>query len=363
MEILALVDKARPTLTSIQVLRGIAALFVAIGHVIAEFSRLPAFSGGYDENIVQFRFGVDLFFVISGFIMVYTTRGKPRTAAAGGQFLIARFLRISPLYWAATLLTIAIALALPSALNHEGMSAERILTSLFYLPHRNASGDFFPIVGPGWTLNYEMFFYLIFAVTFVLPWRSGIAALVVALGGIVGLGALAPSGNDLIAYYTNAILLEFAFGALLGYAYVRGALNRLERLALPAAAIAIAWIIALHLGGFEHMDQRAFFYGVPATLLVFAAVVADAQGKGLHWPFAMMLGDSSYSIYLTHLFVARAASIVTAKMLPGCPVWLFFVMTLAAVMLVGILTARWFEIPMHHFTSKVFRSGKQKTAA
>ena len=336
-------------------LRGTAALFVAIGHIIGEMPRLRAYAGGFDENIVQFRFGVDLFFVISGFIMVYTTCHRPRGVLAGGRFLLARFLRLSPIYWGATALTVAIGLVLPSALNHEALSANRILSSLFYLPHRNDNGDYFPIVGPGWTLNYEMFFYVIFALTFLLPWKRGLFALVGILGLAVLLGGIVPNSGPLFAYYSHPILLEFGYGALLGYAYVQGALDRLAPWILPTALLAVVWVAGLHLANFADMQQRAFFYGVPATLLVFAAIVADRNDRSAGGWAMLALGDASYSIYLTHLFVARAASIVTARLLPGCPLWLFFAATLLAVVVVGYLVAQWVEIPLHHFTSRLTR--------
>lgn len=352
----------RTTLTSVQVLRGAAALFVAAGHIIAEMPRLRAYHGGFDENILQFRFGVDLFFVISGFIMVYTTCDKPRTASQGLKFLVARFLRISPLYWMATALTIAIGLAIPSALNHDGMSTGRILSSLFYLPHRNANGDYFPIVGPGWTLNYEMFFYLLFALAFLLPWRSGLMALVGTLAGLVAIGAMLPGENVLLDYYANPILLEFAFGALLGFAFVRGMLDRMLPFAVAAAVVGVVWVIGLHVFGFVDMRQRIFFYGVPATLLVFAAIVADGKGRGVGGAVLLALGDASYSIYLTHLFVARAAGMVVGRLLPWCPLWLFFVATLVAAGITGILVARFFEIPMHHLTRRLSRSRRTRAA-
>lgn len=348
-------EQHRRTLNSVQVLRGIAALFVAIGHIIGEMPRLRAYAGGFDENIVQFRFGVDLFFVISGFIMVYTTCHRPRGALEGSRFLLARFLRLSPLYWAATALTVVIGLVLPSALNHEALGADRILSSLFYLPHRNDNGDYFPIVGPGWTLNYEMFFYVIFALTFLLPWKRGLFTLVGILSLTVLLGRIVPNAGPMLAYYSHPILLEFGFGALLGYAYVQGALDRLTRWILPTALIAILWVAALHVANFADMQQRAFYYGVPATLLVFAAIVADRNDRSVGGWVTLALGDASYSIYLTHLFVARAASIVTARLLPGCPLWLFFIVTLLAVVIVGHLVARWVEIPMHRFTSRLTR--------
>jgi len=104
------------------------------------------------------------------------------------------------------------------------LTPEHILASLFFVPHYNPSypGKIFPVLVPGWTLNYEMFFYLVFAICLFLPARLRLAGLVGTLGALVAAGWIAAVSSPVAVTYTNPLLLEFLAGVLIGYCWRRG---------------------------------------------------------------------------------------------------------------------------------------------
>ena len=134
------------TIYSLQALRFIAAALVVVSHIRTEVGLTPFGSSG-----------VDIFFVISGFIIYYVTRdGAP-------QFFTRRLIRIVPLYWLGTLALAAIALKAPGMLNHTSLDADKLLGSLFFIPVWNESVQYhLPLLTLGWSLNYEILFYLVF---------------------------------------------------------------------------------------------------------------------------------------------------------------------------------------------------------
>jgi hypothetical protein len=143
-------------LQSIRTLRGLAALLV-VGFHAAEKAGLSFKVGAI---------GVDLFFVISGFIIWVVTAQRPATP---GTFLLNRAIRVVPLYWTITLLVAGLALLVPSLLASRVLDPARLLASLLFIPHLDAAGMPWPLLAPGWTLNHEAFFYLVFAAGLLLP--------------------------------------------------------------------------------------------------------------------------------------------------------------------------------------------------
>src|SRR5579871_1253566 len=153
----------REEVRSIQYLRGIAALMVVVHHALDQFSGfkqlIPTDTGAA---------GIDIFFVISGFVMTYTTQIQK---VSGGQFLVRRAARIVPLYWIVTMFTAALLFFGSAMVRHSTFNFAHLVASLFFWPMRNPgdAGTISPILKLGWTLNYEMFFYLIFASVIHLP--------------------------------------------------------------------------------------------------------------------------------------------------------------------------------------------------
>ena len=172
---------------SIQYLRGLAAVSVLIAHVLLQ----PL--AALDQNFVRVgTFGVLLFFVISGFVMVVATDGA---AFNPFDFIRKRLQRVVPLYWAATFFTAMVCAVAPWALKNTTLTTSSLLHSLFFIPFSRANGEMVPLMKLGWTLNYEMFFYGIFACAFWLPRLARVCVVSAILGILVVAGLAEGAGN------------------------------------------------------------------------------------------------------------------------------------------------------------------------
>ena len=179
--------------TSIQVLRAVAALSVLLYHA-------GLFNIGYG--------GVDVFFVISGFIM-----GTIGVREAPNEFFGKRLIRIVPLYWAVTIAMCLLSL-LPGAFQQFTFDLPRLVKSLLFIPHVDVpTGRVWPLLVPGWTLNYEMFFYAVFAIGLALG--RPVMLSVTLMIALVATGLLVAPTNSIWATYTNPMLLEFVSGVAL----------------------------------------------------------------------------------------------------------------------------------------------------
>lgn len=314
---------------NIQALRGLAVLSTVFYHlpVLLAALRVPQFGYG----------GVDIFFVISGFIMVYTTADRPVTP---WTFMAGRIRRIVPLYWLMTVAVLAVAVAAPSLLQATRVNGMDLLKSLAFVPFAKSNGEVQPMLFVGWSLNYEMFFYLLFAMGLAFPRKTaGIGAVVAVLAGLTVSGALAAPSGVLSGFYTNPIMIEFAAGMLIGLGQ-----PRLPDHAGPWARTATAIVVAgslLAVMALPLMFPQAVsaaVCGVPATVAVGGAVALERWGWSLRNGWVLLIGNASYAIYLTHPFVTRVVERFAARLpahgAPGAA--LLLGVALAGIAVVGI---------------------------
>lgn len=299
---------------SIHYLRAVAAVMVVAVHIfnygLVEIS---------DPTLVHWlKQGVAIFFVISGFVMVTSTQGR---AIGPGEFMRKRFLRIAPLYW---VLTIAWLAFLP------GWDLGHLAGSLLFLPSPDPVTGAMrsPLLEPGWSLNYEMFFYCAFAAILMLPekMRFWVAAIT------LGLFSQAPHWFDLppyIAYFASQLLLLFVAG--MGIARFNWRLPLWVGVA-GFAALAIAP---------QFTDNWTLSVFVPTAAIVIGARSLDGHLR--QWAMPSLLADASYAIYLTHLFTLQICAIFVAPYLPG-PLALGVILALACW--VGVLVHRQIENPL-----------------
>jgi exopolysaccharide production protein ExoZ len=329
------VESSRPDIVSIQMLRGVAALMVVFVHLDVHLRRLQL--GWIDSGWLAS--GVDIFFVISGFIMWVTTVRRPQITAA--EFMRNRIVRIVPLYWAISGLVLATALLAPDLLHTTVFSVGHVLASFLFLPWRHpVTGDFWPLLVPGWTLNFEMLFYVLFALAIAWSGRSSKARLTWLAGLIFSVLALAYALRgrvDVMNFYANPIMLEFLAGSILGVAFASGRIpvSRLWWVALPIG-FAVLWRGGLLLPT-----------SVPAGLLGGTVIVAGALfSPTIRIPFLPTLGDASYSLYLTHVItLAGVAALWTHQsVLTGA--LLFGSICIVAAIAVAVLCYRFIERPM-----------------
>jgi exopolysaccharide production protein ExoZ len=256
--------------SSIQSLRALAAVAVLTRHCHDEFYLGSA--------------GVDLFFVISGFIMVYASRDLFGSYASVKNFVRLRLIRIVPPYWIATTILIFV-LGAPSI--------AELTRSYLFVPEGQ------PFLKPGRSLIFEMFFYALFACVLFLPMRSAVIALSGLLIAIVLVG---PNiRNQYVLYLSQPILLEFLFGALAGLAFVEGLrLNRRWSFSVILVAI-LFFALSTTLREQPTQGWRVVAWGVPAALL-FIGTVFGPNIKAVEIRPLIVLGNASYSLYLTHWF-------------------------------------------------------------
>ena len=344
-----------PPLLSLQVLRAVAALLVLIHHAgydadtIAERTARAAF--GLDR-FFDWGFGIHLFFVISGFIMVRTARGYG-SARGGVVFLTRRIIRVVPLYWLMTSLVLVGAVVAPELLNMPTGGLAVAVGSYLFVPVLRDGGELRPVLGQGWTLDYEMFFYVLFAMSMLLPRRQGLAALASTLIGLVLIGRFAHPAHAALGVWTDTLLLEFLFG--LGIGLVQEAGARLGTWAAGAgvtigvgSAIAFGPACAACGGVQAWIDQ-----GIPASLIVAACVL------GPIWPVTRgtlilaAIGDASYSLYLSHPFVIRVLrNAWLAVMLSTVPLGAELTLGCAAAVAAALVLHRHVEAPMTFWLQK-----------
>jgi exopolysaccharide production protein ExoZ len=286
------------TFVSLQALRGFAALGVVLFHLLPfEAKYLPGASivpSGFSAG----RAGVDLFFVLSGFLAVWTTRG-PSGAGAAQRFLLRRVTRIYPLYWFYCIPLVLTAMAAPGGLSN-GNKPE-VFASLLLIP--NAAP---PLLLVAWTLEFEIYFYLAFA---LLVWarlarRERMVAL--AAWGIIVVAAhaaLAPTpAQAMLDAILSPLVFEFLAGCVAAWLCTAG----IPRAVTAAAGIAGCGILAIGLFWSETLFGmpwlRVAVFGIGAALLLVGCFGEDVAIRRMLPSVIVRIGDASYSLYLSHLF-------------------------------------------------------------
>lgn len=303
-------------LNSVQLLRIVAALLVFGAH-IPKWA-LPVqnpLSCGRDA-VMCGAIGVDIFFCISGFLMYVTTANKNHGAHTAASFFVRRLFRIWPLYIVATVFY----------MSYWQVPVLNYLRPLFFLPIHQEVGFRDPPIAAGWTLNFEMYFYVLATFALLLPWKMKGAALLVASLGIASLFL-----GDTV-YFMGSIIVEFVFGIALGAAFLhKQTWSTLQRFRFPMLIGSIfLFLLAAHgtdwprepgaavprmeilVYALETALPRFIAWGIPALLLMTSVMLFEGRvPKRAAW-----LGDYTYSIYLLYLPVAWWVE-VYSKTLPS----------------------------------------------
>jgi exopolysaccharide production protein ExoZ len=320
---------------SIQYLRAFAALGVVAYHAS------PA-----EHPFMVGNAGVDIFFVISGFIMWSITQER-RTSPL--SFLKSRLIRIVPLYWLITALLVGGAVVFPKLFPNLKIDIPYAVGSFLFVPIRPPgsaeNGPIWPVLVQGWTLNYEMFFYVLFCICLLLKPHLRLAALSLALLCCVVSGLFYSGSNAIVHSFTDPILLEFMAGVLLGVCVRRDSLpSRPWGYWFAGFGIILLLVFAIT----SVTQPRLFAWGIPAVLVVGGAVVLDTKGRIPQLRLLKLVGDSSYSIYLSH----GLALSVLGKIMPRSDIFSFIAMFAA----IGIGIAVWYlaERPLTEILKRWF---------
>ncbi len=287
----------RPVLRNLHLLRALAALSVVYFHITSTAGLNLAWDVGSR--------GVDVFFVISGFIIAYIGSKKPE------HFFVRRLIRIVPFYWAATLVVFAAATVLPQFFRSTDASLQHLLPSLLFFPHLSASGEVQPTLILGWSLNFEMYFYVLFALALLLSTRWAPILCVAGIVAVVLVGKLLGPDSTAFDFYARTTSLEFGYG--IGVYYLLAWCERRKAvfagsaaLKLAVALVLIAGIVAIVLLEHAYKDAvpRYLAGGIPAAVIVLSALLLERlfgifSRSRLIW----LLGEASYVIYLIHPYI------------------------------------------------------------
>lgn len=293
----------------VQSLRGLGALLVVAFHVmIMAHDKLDPNAGMFTAGAA----GIDLFFVISGFIMVIATRdswGKKGTAT---PFLLRRLIRIVPLYWMFTTLKLLMILAIPVTAHTVPVDLWHMIASYLFIPAWNNEHRAWPLVVSGWTLSFEMLFYILFACALFLrahPIRS--LSLIFAVLAATGV-YFAPFD---LAIFTllDARLLEFVLGMWVAQLVVAGYIipTKLAWALMPTTIGLLLFTNTLPSTITE--SYPLLIWGIPSALLLYAVVSLENHSRFWKMSIPRHIGDASYAIYLCHGFVISIARVMVQK--------------------------------------------------
>jgi exopolysaccharide production protein ExoZ len=334
-----LIKHSAAQLHYIQSLRFLAATAVVIYHTLGTGHHYVVDQESKFFSLFAYGdHGVDLFFVISGFIIYYSTH---RTAMSSTSFMLRRIERIVPMYWFATLGIVALSILFPAAFKSTAwLGSLEVIKSMLFITF---SGGKFPVIYVGWSLEFEMFFYLFVS---LLLLRSEIIwdELIIIFSLFVSLHSLLSNVSNISNFLTNSIILEFAFGVIVAKIFVGRPLSKLSIFAL---------ILSLLLIAKDNYMDRAILFGIPSAVVVLIA--SYMSERTIIPPYVVNIfakgGDASYSIYLLQgLFISGACKFIV-KFMPMSLDMLIVVVTTFTVA-GGYLAYRFIEKPMSNITRR-----------
>lgn len=349
----AVLKSAPMAIEIIQALRAIAALLVVAVHL----GNPDGFEARYLHATHPINsalstigyFGVDLFFLISGFIMVVTSLRSDGTTSSAKQFLERRLVRIYPPLWIINSLVLVVYIFEPKLVNSHGGERPNILASYLLLPQQGR-----PLVLVAWTLVFEMYFYLVFALGLMAGSARGLLGTLVLWAVAVGvLSSRTGSTNIYLAFVSNPLSFEFLIGAFIGF---------LGRKTLPiwvgvttlGAGLSIfnflALRIALGLASFPGGWPRVAM-AIPLAAILLGLVIIERKRGTYTPPFLVRIGNASYAMYLWHIPILALFGVFVSKLFRGQPVSPVVHVTIVAlayllVIATGIAVFRFIEKPV-----------------
>ncbi len=325
-------------MVSVQILRGVAALMVVMFHILLKAQILNLTEISFPQGAA----GVDLFFIISGFIMVYITDNKDFHFF---DFLKKRLLRILPLYWMLSLVAALVYIYNPAIVNsHNGETS--ILSSFSLIP---IDGKVM-LLEVGWTLRYEFLFYFLFSLSLFL-FKRHVATCFIIIGMICMLPIIF-GYNFYIGYISNPIIIEFLFGMNAYFAYKREILKTALLAAITCVILTIVILFISH----DISQIRAVYYGLPMLVVFMTFIYLEKtlkENNRLLPRAAKYIGDASYSIYLSHTFTIAICAKLTILFPHHIEIQILFIpLSMAASIIVGVLCYELIEKPIHKLKPK-----------
>jgi exopolysaccharide production protein ExoZ len=330
----------------LQVLRAVAALAVVAGHATDDLVKENGSVPG-QLSWLHGPAGVDIFFVISGFVMMITSERLSKLASPARAFLLRRVVRIVPLYWSLTALRLLVTHLRPALASNGVATTWNAIASFLFIPARALSGQIRPVIPVGWTLSFEFAFYLLFAVG--LAWRGRLLPVVTC--SVIALAAVGGWRTEAWPAWTalaDPIVLEFLAGVWLAWLLMRG-----RRIAHGG------WLVMAGAAGLVLFAptawpfSRPLVWGSSALLLVAGVTALESRIAGRIPAWMLVLGNASYSIYLVQTFVFPAEHLAFDRVVgnrvhthPLAIAVLLIAVSVPLTSLVGVAVYRWFELPL-----------------
>jgi exopolysaccharide production protein ExoZ len=327
----------------IQILRAVAACAVVVVHAVGRTHMgWPESATAYPVEFAHLgHAGVDLFFVISGFLMAYLHQQHFGVEGAPRKFIVRRLARIVPIYWVLAGLALAVNVAAPQLIS-DGRSLDWawVVGNFLFVPWPDHTGSVDRLLIVGWSLDYEMLFYVLF--TLALFFRRGLALLFVLMLGLVGIGHLVQPEHPVLAWVTNRLLLEFLSGVAIAWV-----VRRFPECPKPAAvALITIGVLGVGMPQFFSDFRHVWMRGVSCALIMLGTVWLQSECRGLVGRALVVTGDASYSIYLTQVFSLPALVVLLKLTGIAPPAPLTMVLLTLGAIVAGVLFWRFFERPI-----------------
>jgi exopolysaccharide production protein ExoZ len=329
----------RVPLKSVEALRAVAAGAVVVHHALFMLVHNAGYSFVVWESGAA---GVDLFFCISGFVMTYAHAGDFQTPHASRSFLLRRLIRIAPLYWLVTTFVVAGLWFVPQLFPNLRFDWLNVILSYAFLLSRTSNGDITTVVSVGWTLCFEAYFYVIFAILLNWPRRYFlfVAAVIFASGILLGLAGLPIPPPATVA--VRPLLIEFLFGVVIGLVSLKGKTLPFS-LSIP---LVIGSAVVLGISAPSDDWRRLAMWGLPCAMILAAGLSWERYGMRVpRWLIA--LGASSYSLYLVHhLVISLVGKVWSVFRLSYIPPVVPGVVAFVAALVVAHVIYLWVERPL-----------------
>lgn len=338
---------AKKEIYSLQYLRIIAASMVVLMHVT--FSLKSQLNSPTTAEWAFGAKGVDLFFIISGFIMVYIT-DSAKTAPL--KFFFRRFSRVAPTYWLITLVVIGIGLVAPSLLKSGKLDIAHVIASFLFIPWDHPVNiSTFPVLQVGWSLNAEAEFYTIFAISMAISHKLRVFTASLFILFLVTLGYIFEPANETLAALTSTVMIEFVFGMVIASLHI-SRIQFQDAFGIIMLSAGVIWLFLFDVNG-VYDKSRWYQSGLPAFLIVWSLVNFEMRRPFRMGSLMDLMSRASYALYLTHFFVVGLLREVWPPALVGGIFFdlLFIFVLFATSWVVAILFYQIVERPLVRWAS------------
>lgn len=342
---------SKKIINSIQFLRGFAALAVVIHHTGGYVKRYFVPTVLFDDNFSIGFAGVDLFFVISGFIIHFTSKNYLNNPSKLKEYLKKRFIRVYPIYWIITTTLFLSSWLIVKILNKNIFSIGYPETIVTYLKTYTLFPLHFAINPVTWTLSYELFFYLCFAILIISKrlWIIPATILCISFYNIfMNVSEVADVNLNYYNFVFSGYNFEFMFGFLIYQFYEKIKLSNIISVFLLIVSFIIIAFFGYSVGDYDSY-QRVLTFGFPSGLILIALLNLEKNNSISFPKFTIILGDASYALYLIHfpmmLFLNKLPQILGFNFSANQEVWYSYFIIIS-IIIASIFVHKWVEKPV-----------------